>query len=143
CARAVHTPHILASRRLDTPPLRLCICRGRREVRGGHRLHTAPGVTRSTYRRNSLMRHALRQAVLVGMVALLPALLFAHSPITWTVEEPASEAYITGGPWTLEQAGASQDRRAAGYCDHFPNGVQQPSAQAQECTGRLSDHWAL
>src|SRR5262249_47285039 len=52
--RAVHTPHILASRRLDTPPLCLCICPGRRGVRGGRRLHTAPGVTRSTYRRNSL-----------------------------------------------------------------------------------------
>src|SRR6516165_3859826 len=71
------------------------------------------------------MRHALRKAVLGGMVLLLPASLCAQPPIMWTLLEPASEAYITGGPWTLEQAGASQDRRAAGYCDHFPNGVQQ------------------
>jgi len=73
------------------------------------------------------MRHALRNVMLAG-VLLLPAPLFAHPPITWTLEEPASEAYITGGPWTLEQAGASQDKRAAGYCVPFgPSGVQQPN----------------
>jgi hypothetical protein len=29
----------------------------------------------------------------------------------------ATETYITGGPWTLEQSGAGNDLKSSGYCD--------------------------
>jgi len=43
------------------------------------------------------------------------------------LDQPASEVYITGGPWTLEPADASQAASAAGYCK---GGLQQHNAGA-------------
>ena len=73
------------------------------------------------------MRILIGKALLVTAAVLIPSLLSAHEPIHWSLDQPAGESYITGGPWTLEQSGASQDRRAAGYCDSYPNGKQQPN----------------
>jgi len=68
------------------------------------------------------MRKTLLHAALALTVFVPPAPLFANPPITWSLKETASEAYITGGPWTLEQSAASPDKRAAGYCK---SGIQQ------------------
>ncbi len=73
------------------------------------------------------MRYTIAGAALALAVLPLPLQTAAHGPVTWTLKETASEAYITGGPWTLEQGPASPDRRAAGYCDTYPNGTQQPN----------------
>ncbi len=68
------------------------------------------------------MRKAIVSAALAVAVFPLPSPLWAQPPITWTLDQPAGESYITGGPWTLEQSDASQAARAAGYC---VSGVQQ------------------
>src|SRR5215470_20369752 len=70
------------------------------------------------------MRHTLVGAALALAVLPLPPQAGAEGPITWTLKETASEASITGGPWTLEQSAASPDKRAAGYCK---GGKQQPN----------------
>ncbi len=61
----------------------------------------------------------LSAAILLGSTSLG----WAQS-LHWKAEQVPQEAQITGGPWTLEQNGASNGARAAGYC---VNGVQQPN----------------
>ncbi len=70
------------------------------------------------------MRQTLVGAALALAVLPLSAQVSAASPLTWTLKETASEAYLTGGPWTLEQSAASPDKRAAGYCK---GDTQQPN----------------
>ena len=42
----------------------------------------------------------------------------------WTAESLPQQGHITGGPWTLQQRGASNAAPSAGYCI---NGVPQPN----------------
>ncbi|HEY0759685.1 MAG TPA: hypothetical protein VGD59_10565 [Acidisarcina sp.] len=60
--------------------------------------------------------------VLVAAGALAIGAQAQDGPVRWTLRGAPSETYITGGPWTLEQSGAANGRKSAGYCDG--NGVQ-------------------
>ena len=46
----------------------------------------------------------------------------------WTAESLPQQGHITGGPWTLQQRGASNAAPSAGYCI---NGVPQPNPGTQ------------
>jgi len=73
------------------------------------------------------MRKAIVGVAMVVAGVGCPARLFAAAPITWSLDQPPGEAYITGGPWTLEQSDASGAARAAGYCVPPSTGSQQPN----------------
>ena len=52
----------------------------------------------------------------VAMLVLLATAVSAQSANTWTAESVPVQSHITGGPWTLEQTGASNAAPSAGYC---------------------------
>ena len=61
----------------------------------------------------------------LAVLLLLPgSSLFAQSADVWKAESLPQQAHITGGPWTLQQRGASTPAPSAGYCI---NGVPQPN----------------
>jgi hypothetical protein len=41
--------------------------------------------------------------------------------LLWTRTAAPAETYITGGGWTLEQAGAANGLKSSGYCDSNGN----------------------
>ncbi|HZD95550.1 MAG TPA: hypothetical protein VE133_14905, partial [Candidatus Sulfotelmatobacter sp.] len=49
---------------------------------------------------------------------------FAQAGNVWRAESRPQQSHITGGPWTLQQRGASNAAPSAGYC---VNGVPQPN----------------
>ncbi|MGZ7102170.1 MAG: hypothetical protein ACXVJ1_09060, partial [Candidatus Angelobacter sp.] len=65
---------------------------------------------------------ALSIAMLVLLVGPVSAQVIKGN--VWTAESRPQQAHITGGPWTLQQRGASNAAPSAGYCI---NGVPQPN----------------
>ena len=63
---------------------------------------------------------------LIAMIVLLVHPVSAQSGKVnvWTAESLPQQGHITGGPWTLQQRGASNLAPSAGYCI---NGVPQPN----------------
>ena len=52
--------------------------------------------------------------------------------VHWTRNGAPAEAYIIGGPWTLEQSGAAVGLKSAGYCDSNGNQVPNPSMERMQ-----------
>jgi hypothetical protein len=52
--------------------------------------------------------------------------------IRWKKNAAPSETYITGGKWTLEQSGAANGLKSAGYCDKNGNQVGNPGTQRMQ-----------
>src|SRR5271166_604388 len=73
-------------------------------------------------------------------VLLVCALLFTASlsaqagddPVSWTRNGAPTEAYITGGGWTLEQSGAAVGLKSAGYCDASGNQIGNPGTERMQ-----------
>lgn len=63
-------------------------------------------------------------AVLIATIALLGSAASAQAGNVWTAESLPLQSHITGGPWTLQQRGASNAAPSAGYCIA---GVPQPN----------------
>jgi len=61
---------------------------------------------------------------LIAVLALPAPGLFAQAANVWTAKSLPQQSHITGGPWTLQQTGASNAAPSAGYC---VNGVPQPN----------------
>jgi hypothetical protein len=61
---------------------------------------------------------------LIAVMALPVPWAAAQSPNVWKAESLPQQSHITGGPWTLQQTGASNAAPSAGYC---VNGVPQPN----------------
>ena len=64
--------------------------------------------------------------LLIAMMVLLVVPVSAQviKGNVWTAESLPQQGHITGGPWTLQQRGASNAAPSAGYCI---NGVPQPN----------------
>jgi hypothetical protein len=59
----------------------------------------------------------LLPGVVAGIVFALATTTFADSDsVKWERVEAPTETYVTGGPWTLEQSGAANGLKSAGYC---------------------------
>jgi hypothetical protein len=69
-----------------------------------------------------IMSFHLLIAMLVLLVAPVSAQVIKGN--VWTAENLPQQGHITGGPWTLQQRGASNAAPSAGYCI---NGVPQPN----------------
>ncbi len=50
----------------------------------------------------------------------------------WTSTGAPSETAITGGPWTLEQSGAANGLKSAGYCDSNGNQIGNPGTDRMQ-----------
>jgi len=66
------------------------------------------------------------------MTALASGVQAQNSGDTWTRNGAPSETYITGGPWTLEQSGAANGLKSAGYCDSKGNQVGNPGTERMQ-----------
>src|SRR5215467_4072240 len=67
----------------------------------------------------------LLPGVAAGIVFALTTTTFANfDGVKWERVEAPTETYVTGGPWTLEQSGAANGLKSAGYC---ANGQQVPN----------------
>lgn len=51
---------------------------------------------------------------------------------SWRAASAATETYITGGPWTLEQSGAGNGLKSSGYCDGNQNQVGNPGTERMQ-----------
>lgn len=72
--------------------------------------------------------------VLAGLTAALASSAVAQDATNhWRAANgPASETYITGGPWTLEQSGAGNGRKSSGYCDADGNQIGNPGTERMQ-----------
>jgi len=52
--------------------------------------------------------------------------------ITWSSNSAPSETMVSGGPWTLEQSGAANGLKSAGYCDASGNQVGNPGTERMQ-----------
>jgi len=52
--------------------------------------------------------------------------------IRWTKNGAPTEAYITGGPWTLEQSGAANGLKSSAYCDKNGNQIGNPGTERMQ-----------
>lgn len=76
------------------------------------------------------MRSAYLTTFLAGTAAL--ATLAHADSVQWTRDSAATETYILGGPWTLEQSGAAVGLKSAGYCDANGNQVPNPGSERMQ-----------
>lgn len=79
-----------------------------------------------------------------GLVAGLVLLVFAtaawsvedhdrdNQPVRWTKNGVPTDTSITGGPWTLEQSGAANGLKSAGYCDSNLKQIGNPGTERME-----------
>ena len=78
------------------------------------------------------MRH-----LVAGIFLLVLASTFSFAgddpgPVRWTRNGAPTDASITGGPWTLEQSGAANGLKSAGYCDANGNQIGNPGTERME-----------
>src|SRR6516162_5316562 len=67
------------------------------------------------------------------LAATLSVATQAHADhVRWTAASPPTETYVTGGPWTLEQSGAANGLKSAGYCDAAGHQVPNPASERME-----------
>src|ERR1700730_1048977 len=75
-------------------------------------------------------------AAAIGLIA--PAVALAqefsphNGPVKWTSNGAPTPTAITGGPWTLEQSGAANGLKSAGYCDSHGNQIGNPGTERME-----------
>jgi hypothetical protein len=53
-------------------------------------------------------------------------------PVRWKRNGAPTDTSITGGPWTLEQSGAANGLKSAGYCDSKGNQIGNPGTERME-----------
>lgn len=79
------------------------------------------------------MKHLVSGVILL---ALFSSWSFAaggdDGPVRWTRNGAPTDASITGGPWTLEQSGAANGLKSAGYCDANGNQIGNPGTERME-----------
>jgi hypothetical protein len=77
----------------------------------------------------------LKRAMLLVAAAFL-SMAFATQAdddhVRWKRNGAPTETYITGGPWTLEQSGAANGLKSAGYCDKNGNQIGNPGTERME-----------
>jgi hypothetical protein len=56
----------------------------------------------------------------------------ANAQVKWTRNGAPTDVTITGGPWTLEQSGAANRLKSAGYCDANKNQIGNPGTERME-----------
>src|SRR3984893_13463666 len=75
-------------------------------------------------------------AAAIGLIAPAVALAQGFSPhngpVNWTSNGAPTPTAITGGPWTLEQSGAANGLKSAGYCDSQGNQIGNPGTERME-----------
>jgi hypothetical protein len=68
----------------------------------------------------------------IALAVSLTCVLMAQEPNHWTRNGAPTEAMITGGPWTLEQSGAANGLKSAGYCDAHGNQIGNPGTERMQ-----------
>jgi hypothetical protein len=65
---------------------------------------------------------------------VLSASLYAQTSesVHWTRNRTPTEATIQGGPWTLEQSGATNGLKTAGCCDASGNQIGNPGSERMQ-----------
>jgi hypothetical protein len=77
--------------------------------------------------------HKLLPGVALGLVFAMATTSFADfDSVRWQRVEAPAETYVTGGPWTLEQSGAANGLKSAGYCDAAGHQVPNPASERME-----------
>jgi hypothetical protein len=73
-------------------------------------------------------------AFVVGAMAcgLVATHAGSNDQVAWTRNGAPAETYITGGGWTLEQSGAANGLKSAGYCDGTGMQVGNPGTMRME-----------
>jgi hypothetical protein len=75
-------------------------------------------------------------AAVIGLIvpAVTLAQEFSHHEghVKWTSNGAPTPTAITGGPWTLEQSGAANGLKSAGYCDSNGNQIGNPGTERME-----------
>ena len=81
----------------------------------------------------------MKKAVTVLAAVLFAAMVFGlmttraqEGHDTWTRNGAPSEAYITGGGWTLEQSGAAVGLKSVHYCDANQNQIGNPGTERMQ-----------
>ena len=65
-------------------------------------------------------------------VAMVTTSFASDDSVKWRRIEAPTEAYIAGGPWTLEQAGAAVGLKSAGYCDASGHQLGNPASERMQ-----------
>lgn len=68
----------------------------------------------------------------MAILALAFAAVRANAQVKWTRKGAPTDVTITGGPWTLEQSGAANGLKSAGYCDASKNQIGNPGTERME-----------
>ena len=68
---------------------------------------------------------------IVAALALLPTLAFGEA-VSWTAQAVPGTVSIKNGPWTLEQSGAANGLKSAGYCDSSGNQIGNPGTERMQ-----------
>jgi hypothetical protein len=78
-----------------------------------------------------LVKNAI--AITTATTALLTLAAAAQAEgVHWTRNGAPMETYVIGGPWTLEQSGAANGLKSAGYCDRNGKQVPNPGSERME-----------
>jgi hypothetical protein len=70
--------------------------------------------------------------LIVPAIALAQGFSNDGGHVTWTSNGAPTPTAITGGPWTLEQSGAANGLKSAGYCDSNGNQIGNPGTERME-----------
>jgi hypothetical protein len=78
------------------------------------------------------MKMTLGVAAVGFILCVAIAISLADEHVRWKKNGAPSEAYITGGGWTLEQSGAAVGMKSAGYCDASGNQIRNPGTERMQ-----------
>lgn len=78
------------------------------------------------------MRHLVAAIFLLVLASTLSFAGDDPGPVRWTRNGVPTDVSITGGPWTLEQSGAANGLKSAGYCDANGNQIGNPGTERME-----------
>lgn len=73
----------------------------------------------------------------IMLVVVVPAVAFgggmrADAQVKWIRKGAPTDVTITNGPWALEQSGAANGLKSAGYCDLTGNQIGNPGTERME-----------
>jgi len=73
-------------------------------------------------------------AAAMGLIVSAAMVAQGHhrGPVTWTSNGAPTTTTITDGPWTLEQSGAANGLKSAGYCNGAGGEVNNPGTMRME-----------
>jgi hypothetical protein len=77
-------------------------------------------------------KHYAQTAAGAAILAAFATPATANEPVTWTRTSAPATVSIAGGPWTLEQSGAANGLKSAGYCDATSTQIGNPGIERMQ-----------